>query len=99
MDNVILFVFIGSSIVKPIDKLYAMNLVIPTRFSAETTACVKSGKLSKKARDEIINSLSTMMLVHTSRPSPEDFTVICSRLVEKYPTLRDTVDNGFVKSQ
>ena len=54
------------------DKSYAEKLAIPTRFSAETTACIKSGVLTKRSRDEIVNSLATLMLVHTSRPTPED---------------------------
>ena len=75
---------------------YAENLVMPKRFSAETTTCVKSGILTKKASDEIVNSLATLMLVHTSRPSPDDFTTVCKRLAEKYPALKDKVDGGYV---
>ena len=78
------------------DKSYAEKLAIPTRFSAETTACIKSGVLTKRSRDEIVNSLATLMLVHTSRPTPEDLTMVSRRLMEKYPILKDNVDGGYV---
>lgn len=80
------------------DKSYAENLTIPTRFSAETTTAIKTGVLKKKHRDEIISSLSTLMLVHTSRPTPEDYTMVFRKLVTKYPKLRDTIDCGYVSN-
>ena len=52
--------------------------------------------MTSKARVEITTSLSTLMLVHTSRPTPRELTTVSKRLIEKYPKLRDKVDNGFV---
>lgn len=76
---------------------WADQLTIPTRFSEETTSFIKSGGIpSKKARDEIIQSLSTLMLVYTDRPTPDDYSIVCRKLVEKYPTLKDKVDSSFV---
>ena len=74
------------------------KLIIPTRFSAETTTAMKTGILKRRHRDEIINSLSTLMLVHTSHPTPDDYTTVCRRLVEKYPNLKDKVDSGYVST-
>ena len=75
---------------------WADRLVLPTRFSTPTTKAMESGVLTKKARIEIVDSLATFMLIHTSRPTPQDFTTISKRLIEKYPKLRDTVDTGYV---
>ena len=72
-----------------LDTQFAETFVIPRRFSAETTQAVKTRVLNQKARDEIISSLTTLILVHTKRPKPNDFTTICRRLVAKYPTLKD----------
>ena len=80
-------------------KDWAEQLSIPTRFSSDTTAAIKSGILSKRARDEIIQSLSTLILVYTNRPSPEDHTIVCRKLIQKYPTLKDKVDSGYVSEQ
>ena len=79
-----------------LDTQFAEKLVIPSRFLVETTQAVKTGVLTQKARDEIISSLTTLILVHTKRPTPNDFTTICRRLVSKYPKLKDKVDGGFV---
>ena len=80
------------------DKSYAGKLIIPTRFSSETTTAIKSGILKRRHRAEIVNSLSTLMLVHTSRPTPDDYPMVCRRLVEKYPDLSDKVDSGYVST-
>lgn len=78
------------------DLDWAEKLILPVRFSAATNKVVESGKLTSKARVEIVTALSTLMLVHTSRPTPSDLTTVCRRLVEKYPKLRDKVDSSFV---
>ena len=75
---------------------WADRLVLPTRFSTPTTKAIESGVLTKNSRVEIVDSLATFMLIHTSRPTPQDFTTISRRLIEKYPKLRDAVDNGYV---
>lgn len=53
---------------------------------------------TQRARDEIVNSISTLILVHTMYPNSDDYTVICRRLVEKHPKLRDSVGSGYVSS-
>lgn len=77
---------------------WADKLVLPTRFSTPTTEAIKTGVLTKSVRVEIVDSLSTLMLIHTSRPTPHDLDTICRRLIEKFPKLKDTVDNGYVSS-
>ena len=84
------------SIDKKPDHNWAETLALPVRFSATTNKVLETGILTKKARVEIITSLSTLMLVHSSRPTPNDLTTVSRRLVEKHPKLRDKVDNGFV---
>ena len=73
-------------------------MVLPTRFSTPTMKAIETGILTKIARVEIVDSLATFMLVYTSRPTPHDFTTISRRLIEKYPILRDKVDNGYVRA-
>ena len=80
------------------DVDWAEHLTFPARFSADTLAGIESGIPTQRARNEIIDSLATLMLVHTRRPIPDDLTTICHRLVEKYPTLRDKVNNGYVST-
>lgn len=70
--------------------------MIPKRFSVEAMAAIKSGILNNKVRDEIISSLSTLMMVHTLKPKPEEYNIVCTKLIMTYPTLRDSCDNGYV---
>ena len=67
-------------------------------FALQCFNFIETGILTKKARVEIVDSLATFMLVYTSRPTPHDFTTISRRLIEKYPILRDKVDNGYVRA-
>lgn len=75
---------------------WAEVLVLPSRFSTATTVAIETGVLTKSARNEIVDSLATLMLTYTSRPTSQDFTIICRRLMEKYPQLRDMIDEGYV---
>ena len=71
-------------------------MTIPTRFSAETMKILKNGVPTQKARDEIVSALSTLILVHTTRPDSDDYNTVCRRLVEKHPSLRDASGSGYV---
>lgn len=84
----------SGSVDKEPDQDWAEKLVLPVRFSASTNKVVETGVLTRRARVEITTSSSTLMLV--PRPTPEDLTTVSRRLIEKYPNLRDNVDNGFV---
>ena len=72
---------------------WAKHLTLPSRFSS---GAIESGILTKRARVEIHNSMVTLMLVHTSRPTSIDRDIVCRRLVQKYPTLKDSSDTGYV---
>lgn len=79
---------------------WADAFVVPKRFSTDTMEamrnCTKVGSLSNKARDEIVNALSTLMMVHTIKPSGSDYNAVCLKLVKAYPLLKDRADGGFV---
>jgi hypothetical protein len=74
---------------------WAEGLALPTRFSTPTTKAIETGVLTKSARVEIVHSVATLMLMHTSRPTPHDLDTVSRRLIVKHPKLRDTVDKGY----
>ena len=78
---------------------WANDMALPVRFSSLTTKAIETGILTKSARVEIVHSLSTLILMHTSRPTPHDMDTISRRLVAKYPKLWDTVDSGYVRKR
>ena len=75
---------------------WAKQVSIPTRFSAETTSALKNKVTTQKARDEIINALAALILVHTLHPTSDDYNMVCQRLVNKHPSLKDASGSGYV---
>ncbi|CAI8031484.1 hypothetical protein GBAR_LOCUS17865 [Geodia barretti] len=78
---------------------WAEGLALPTRFSTPTTKAIETGVLTKSARVEIVHSVATLMLMHTSRPTPHDLDTVSRRLIVKHPKLRDTVDKGYMLNE
>ena len=78
---------------------WAGKLAIPSRFSVETNTALTSGVLTRKARDEIVNSLSTLILVHTMHPTADDYNTVCTKLIKKHPILKDHIGSGYVSVQ
>ena len=72
------------------------SLTVPTRFSVSTSKAIKCNTLTSKSRDEIVNAVSTCILIHTLNPSPEEISVCCKKLLDKHPTLKDTHGSGYV---
>lgn len=64
----------------------------------ETMSSIKSGVPTRKARDEVINSLATLIMVHTLRPSPDDYSAVCKKLIQKHPILKDNIGSGYVRT-
>ena len=75
---------------------WAHNITIPSRFSRPTMKCIEEGILTSASRDEVVNSLSTLMMLHTVTPTSTDYTIVCERLVKAIPCLKDCVGSGYV---
>lgn len=43
-----------------------------------------------------MNALSTLILVYTINPTSNDYNVVCKKLIDKYPALKDSIGNGYV---
>ena len=66
-----------------------LSFEIPTKFSVSTEKRIKSGQLRKKNRTEIVQALSAAVILHTKYPTSEQYTAVCLKLIEKFPTLKD----------
>ena len=76
-----------------------LTFEVPSAFSVSTERAISTGVLLKKHRTEIVQSMSMSMLVYTKSPTSEQYTKVCEKLIEKYPTLKDDVGtSGFVSS-
>ena len=70
---------------------------IPACFSNRTEEAIKNGQLTKKARTEIVQALSSSILVHTKEPSSVQYNTVCQKLIQKFPTLKDEIGaTGYV---
>lgn len=69
---------------------------VPTRFPNHTNECIESGILTQRAQDEFVNSLATLMLVFTIRPTRKDYETVAAALVRVHPSVKDTSSNGYV---
>ena len=52
--------------------------------------------MTKMARVEIIAALHTRMLQLADYPTPQDYKLVCQKLVSVYPTLGDCNGSGYV---
>ena len=65
-----------------------------------TNCAIHSGnrlKISDHVRDEIVSSLAASILKYTIKLSPQQYTFVCTKLVETYPILEDNYGKEGVK--
>lgn len=76
-----------------------LTFQIPSHFSSRTEEAIASGLLTKGTRIEIIQSLSSAIMVYTKEPTSVHYNTVCRKLIEKYPTLKDTIGTtGYVST-
>lgn len=85
----------GASSSSCVDADWIKRFIVPTRFSKSTMKCIEAGILSSHARDEIINSLATCIMLYTTSPTAVERRRVCQRLVETHHTLKDSVGSGY----
>jgi len=49
------------------------------------------------ARRKIVTMLRNMILQHTLNPTSLEYTTVLTKLVEKFPKLKDQIGNGIVR--
>jgi hypothetical protein len=68
----------------------------PDTFSRRTREGIAKGVLTRGQRIDITEVIAYRMLAHTEFPTSAEYNGVCQALVEKYPTIKDTVGNGYV---
>ena len=58
-----------------VDREWHRNFAIPEFFSSNTEKAIASGRLTRRNRTEIIQSLSSSMMVYTKTPTSEQYCV------------------------
>ena len=81
----------------PSSSQWHHSFQIPKQFSRRTESAIATGVLSKSVRTEIVQSLSSQIMVYTISPSPEQYNTVCRKLIEQYPSLKDAIgSSGYV---
>ena len=75
---------------------WGSQVIIPTMFSKYTTDTLKTGMLTPRARDEIVNHMSSQIMLFTMYPSTAQLNICCDRLVKFHPACRDSIGSGYV---
>lgn len=64
---------------------------MPSCFSNRTEEAMKTGQLTKRNRIEIVQALSSAIMLHTKIPSSVQYNTVCQKLIEKFPVLKDEI--------
>lgn len=57
---------------------------------------LKKKEVTDALRNEIISAIAVPMYQQTMYPRSDEYTIVCKKLVEKYPVLKDSCGNGYV---
>ena len=81
------------------DQGWEQSFTIPKPFFTRTMLAINSGNkanITNAVRTEVIATVSVLVCVHTMRPTPEQYTFVCEKLVKEIPILKDPFGCGFV---
>ena len=73
-----------------------VNYEIPKKYTMRTMEAIKSGQITKAVRSEIINIIALQLFQHCTHPTSEEYTMVYVKLITTYPSLKDTIGNGYV---
>ena len=65
-------------------------------FSWAVQKAIDTGLVCAKPRRDITQTIRTLMLQYSRYPSSEAYTTISRKLIEKFPSLHDGGNSGFV---
>lgn len=68
------------------------------QFSRKTEDCIRKSEITRSNRTEIITAMAWEIWKYTRYPTADDYYTICKLLVQKHPTLKDTIGNGYVST-
>lgn len=69
-------------------------------FSGAVKDAIKTGVVTSIARREIVQVLRTYITKETRYPTGEQYVTVCQKLIEKFPSLKDTEgDSPYVSNE
>ena len=71
---------------------------VPDTFSKRTREGIEKGVVTRGQRIEITEVIAYRLLAYTEYPTSAEYNGVCQALIANYPTLKDTIGNGYVSS-
>ena len=79
------------------ESQWHQSFQIPLHFSRQAEEAIASRLLTRSVHTEIIQSISSLMMVHTTTPELVQYNTVCQKPVEQYPNLKDIIGlSGYV---
>ena len=75
------------------------DFAIPMQYSHRTMVALQTKVITDHARHEITQEVCSRMMNYCTYPTPKQFEVVATKLVHKFPQLRDTYFTGHVRDQ
>ncbi len=86
---------LGPVSTKRVTTGWESTFVMPD-ISRKAEALLAEGKVASGPRCEVIQAVAFAVWNHTHQPTPLQYTEICMKIVEKYPSLKDTIGTVYV---
>ena len=66
------------------------DFIIPSQYSENTMAALRSKRIGDKHRHEIVQEICSRMINFCKYPTSKQCNIVAAKLVQKFPQLRDT---------
>ena len=65
------------------------DFIIPSQYSEDTMAALRSKRIGDKHRHEIVQEICSRMINFCKYPTTKQRNIVAAKLVQKFPQLRD----------
>uniref|UniRef100_A0A1X7U1X0 Uncharacterized protein n=1 Tax=Amphimedon queenslandica TaxID=400682 RepID=A0A1X7U1X0_AMPQE len=62
--------------------------IFPVNYRPEVEMCLKSGKMTKEARKQLLTSVASCMFSYKRYPTKEEFIQLAMEIIRKYPFMK-----------
>ncbi len=69
---------------------------IKKNLAYSASVAIDDGHLTSASKRKIVTLLMALIVQHTLYPTSEQYVAVCTKLVQKYPKLRDPIGSGIV---
>ena len=72
------------------------EFAVPKQYSGGVMAALTTGRVTSNVRSQIVQNVATKMRSYCKYPTPEQYERVAQKLVESFPTLKDSMGLGHI---